>query len=278
EQVAPIANIVAHSGGALDVEFDRGGLLVSCGRDQLVKQWDANGQLLRTLPAFTDIVLDVDADASALHLVSADYTGQIRFWSLDPVTEVGTVAPFPARLEVRLAEVQRALETAESTFQVQTVAAATLRTALEAKRGEWRAAVLQLVAQRAELTALKTRAASAGDPPDTTAQESSLAELERRVGQWSADVQEQESAWSAAQTLVETAEKELPALRSRESFLRAQMAQFDKARADLAAAMLHAEEKVVDAEVQEVAARKSLEAARQDLEEFARIYGSPGPP
>ncbi|HEX5242286.1 MAG TPA: c-type cytochrome domain-containing protein [Tepidisphaeraceae bacterium] len=118
----------AHGSGVLSVEFTHDGRLVSCGRDHVVRLWNANGSRIRQLDGFRDIALDATFDCDGKRVIAADWTGEIRVCDAATGKILGHLdddpSPLAERLvagEKKLPEAQAALTQADAKFaQMQT--------------------------------------------------------------------------------------------------------------------------------------------------------------
>lgn len=92
----------AHGGGATSVDYARDGRLVSCGRDRLVKVWDANGNPQRTFEPLPDLALRAVFTHDAAHVVGGDWSGQVRVWATADGRPLGNLLANPPTLAERL--------------------------------------------------------------------------------------------------------------------------------------------------------------------------------
>ena len=74
-----------HLGGVTSLEFiPNVGLLVSASKDKTVKLWDPlSGELLTTMGGFREPVQTVAVSPDAAWLATGDWSGEVKFWSLD---------------------------------------------------------------------------------------------------------------------------------------------------------------------------------------------------
>lgn len=104
-----IRNWGAHGNGVECVEFCRDGRLVSCGRDNVAKLWQQDGNQIRAFPAFGDLALRVSHCDEADRVIAGDWNGTIKVWNAADGTDLGILNQNPPRLEARLAAAQRDL-------------------------------------------------------------------------------------------------------------------------------------------------------------------------
>ena len=151
---AAIKTISAHPGGASGVAFDHQGRLVTSGKDQKIKLWNANGDLIREFPAMQEAVLTVGITHDGLRVVGGDWTGAVIVSeSENPEAKISLAAnpPPPAeRLTLQLGK----LAAVEPEFQASQAQA----DALTAKLAEATKQHTAFVAQRDEKLALAKQA------------------------------------------------------------------------------------------------------------------------
>lgn len=85
----------AHGGGVLSIDWARDGHLVTSGRDKKVKIWKPDFSLLKELPAFSSIVVEVSFSHDGKRLFCADWTGEISVWDVASAQQVGNIAANP---------------------------------------------------------------------------------------------------------------------------------------------------------------------------------------
>ncbi|QEG38609.1 c-type cytochrome domain-containing protein [Roseimaritima ulvae] len=99
-----IKSINAHGGGVLDVAFDHKGQLVTCGKDNRVRLWDASGNKKADFPAMPEQVLEVTISHDSKRIIAGDWTGQTLCWNAeDPKAPAQAMPANPQSLEQRIA-------------------------------------------------------------------------------------------------------------------------------------------------------------------------------
>ncbi len=99
-----IKTITAHGGGVTSVKFDHQGRLVTSGKDNRVKLWDAAGNLVRELPPMSEVVLEVAISHDGSRIVAGDWTGKVLV-SQSETPEISTaIAANPPSVQQRLDE------------------------------------------------------------------------------------------------------------------------------------------------------------------------------
>jgi len=93
----------AHAGGVLSVSFASDGKIVSCGRDRIVRVWNADGSPLKQLDAFSDIALKAVFDDDGSRVIAGDFTGEVRVWTTADGKRAGALDPNPGSLADQIA-------------------------------------------------------------------------------------------------------------------------------------------------------------------------------
>jgi WD40 repeat protein len=93
-----IKSVNAHPGGVTGVQSARDGRLVSCGRDNQVKVWDASGRQLQALGPFSDVAMRCVFTHDGARVVAGDWTGEIRVWNTADGKLLGKLAANPPTL------------------------------------------------------------------------------------------------------------------------------------------------------------------------------------
>ncbi|HVV00861.1 MAG TPA: c-type cytochrome domain-containing protein [Verrucomicrobiae bacterium] len=72
----------AHPGGALCVAYSRDGKLVTCGRDNRIVLWAANGSRIRSLPNAPELPVRVIFSHDGNRIFAADFSGHVHAWNV----------------------------------------------------------------------------------------------------------------------------------------------------------------------------------------------------
>jgi hypothetical protein len=112
----------AHPGGTASVKFSSEGLLVTSGRDKLVRLWNAEGAKQRDFEAFGDLALQGVATFDGKRVLGGDWTGEIRIWNAADGARVGLLSGNPPTLAERVEADTQALS--ESKVKSETAAGA----------------------------------------------------------------------------------------------------------------------------------------------------------
>lgn len=97
----------AHGGGVEAVSFTPDGKVVTCGMDGLTRVWDINGNKLADLPSQGDVATSVVALADSKSCVVANWRGDVKVYSLESKTELGSLPSNPAKIDQRIADSER---------------------------------------------------------------------------------------------------------------------------------------------------------------------------
>ncbi len=106
----------AHGGGVESIQFARDGRLVSCGRDNVTRVWDANGAQQRVFEASPDVALRVAFTHDAGRVIGGDWTGQVRVWNTADGKQVGTLSTNPRSVAEQLAAATRELTAVQARY------------------------------------------------------------------------------------------------------------------------------------------------------------------
>ncbi len=96
----------AHNGGVMWAEFSPDGRLATCGRDKLVKIWDAGGKQIATTEPFGDLA--VRCTLNGERVIATDWTGEVRVCSLDG-KRVGALDTNPPAIAEQIAAAEKAI-------------------------------------------------------------------------------------------------------------------------------------------------------------------------
>ncbi len=181
-----IKNWGAHGGGVSAIDFAHDGKIVSVGRDHLTKLWGADGAAISSLPAFSDLAMEVAFTHDGARVVAGDWLGEVRMSDAADGKQVAVLAPNPPTLEM-LVQAQTEAANAAATAAEQAATAAQEATAAAEK------AAAELAAAQA-VAAEKTKAAEAA----AAAAAAAKASLDNVVAEKSAFDQQQSAQASVA--------------------------------------------------------------------------------
>jgi len=132
-----IKSISAHGGGVMSVRFDHSGRLVTCGKDNRVKLWDASGNLVRELPPMADTVLEVAFSHDGSKIIGGDWSGKVLISDTESPETQTPIAANPPSAADQLQDVNTKIAALGNEFDrtlAETTAAAESLAAEAAKR------------------------------------------------------------------------------------------------------------------------------------------------
>ena len=97
-----ISTWTAHGGGALSVDFDKKGSLVTAGRDKTVKLWKPDGGAIRTISGFPEMTLEARFSHDGSRVIAGDWTGTVGVWNVADGKKQGDLSANPPALTTRL--------------------------------------------------------------------------------------------------------------------------------------------------------------------------------
>jgi len=105
-----VKTINAHSGGALWVSYSQDGKLASCGRDNNVTAWDANGSKLKSFEFFGEIPLRAVFNHDATRVAATDFGGHVAVWNVKDGKRLGQLDPNPLPLSEQIALTEKKVQ------------------------------------------------------------------------------------------------------------------------------------------------------------------------
>ncbi len=99
-----VKTINAHGGGVMAVRFDHQGRLVTAGKDNRVKLWDASGNLVREFPPMTEAVLEAAITHDGSRVIGGDWNGKVLITQSDAPEKQAEIAANPPAPQQRLEE------------------------------------------------------------------------------------------------------------------------------------------------------------------------------
>jgi WD40 repeat protein len=118
-----VKKIPAHTGGVLAIDWTRTGELVSSGRDKKVKIWKPDFNLLKELPAFSNMIVEVSFSHDGKRLFCADWAGIITVWDVATAKQVGTICANPPSIADQIISIQKEIaELPKKTAELETAA------------------------------------------------------------------------------------------------------------------------------------------------------------
>jgi len=99
-----------HPGGALSLAYTHDGRMVTCGRDNHVDAWTADGGKLRAFNFTNDLPVRATFSHDGKRVFAADWTGSITAWNVDAEKPVAELAANPPALSEQLAAAEARLK------------------------------------------------------------------------------------------------------------------------------------------------------------------------
>lgn len=97
----------AHSGGTLSLDYARNGEFVTSGRNREVKIWKADFTLKKSLPAFSEMVVETAITHDGKRIFTADWNGVIEAWDATTFEKLGTLSGNPPRIGDRILALEK---------------------------------------------------------------------------------------------------------------------------------------------------------------------------
>ncbi len=99
----------AHGPGAASVNYTHDGRLVTCGRDNAVTLWDANGGRVRNLESVCDLPLRAAFSHDGGRIFAADFDGRVAVWNTADGKRIGELNANPLPLADQIAAAKKRL-------------------------------------------------------------------------------------------------------------------------------------------------------------------------
>ena len=107
----------AHSGGTLSVYFDPSGKIVTSGRDKLVKLWQGDGNAIKTIKDFKDIVMEACYSQDGSRVIAGDWSGRISVWNAIDGSKIGELSANPPEISDSLKQAKIAFEDSKLSWE-----------------------------------------------------------------------------------------------------------------------------------------------------------------
>ena len=104
----------AHAGGALAIEYAHDGRLVTCGRDNQITAWSADGSKLKSFEFTNELPVRVTFSHDGARVLATDWTGKISVWETKTGERVSELAANPPAIAEQIAAAQQRLQELES--------------------------------------------------------------------------------------------------------------------------------------------------------------------
>jgi chromosome segregation ATPase len=104
----------AHGGGALSVDFDKKGNLVTAGRDKTVKLWNPSGAAIRTISGFPEMVMEARYSHDGSRVIAGDWTGAVSVWNAADGKKQGDLSASPPTIASRISSALKSVDDRKS--------------------------------------------------------------------------------------------------------------------------------------------------------------------
>ena len=104
----------AHNGGVLSVSYARDGKLVSCGRDNQIGLWNADGNRLKAFAGLKDLPVRAVISPAGDRVVAGDWSGRILVWNATNAISIGELNANPTALPAQLVAAEKSLSEMQS--------------------------------------------------------------------------------------------------------------------------------------------------------------------
>ena len=103
-----------HPSGALSINYTHDGRLVTCGRDNLVIAWSADGAKLKAFEFTNELPVRVTFSHDGGRVIATDWTGKVTVWNTSDGKRISELAANPPTIAEQIASVQRRLSELQS--------------------------------------------------------------------------------------------------------------------------------------------------------------------
>lgn len=205
----------AHGGGVGAVAICNDGTMVSTGRDNKVKVWDAAGNAAGEMPPLVEAGHEVAITVDAKQIVAGDWIGNVRMWQRANPADERKLLANPTPLEQSLSAAQQQLSVAATSAQ--------------AAEAEFVAMQSQQSAAQKQLADLMSQIASASEALQTTTatsvqlkgqSDAIVAQLAAKASEFAtvqANRAEKNNQWNSAAAAKKSADEAIAALQAKKS-------------------------------------------------------------
>lgn len=184
-----IKSINAHGGGVTSVAFDHQGRLVTAGKDNRAKLWDASGNPIGDFQPMAEDVLEVAIAHDGKRVVYGDWTGQVISAAVDDPKQLVSLAANPPSVSEQLGEVNRSLEAVTAELQP-------LQSALNQSQSEFDAAKAIADQLNADIAAKQHQTKTVND--SIAATKNRIAEMDKQLPSATSQSRDAQDALTAA--------------------------------------------------------------------------------
>jgi hypothetical protein len=151
----------AHGGGALSVDFDKKGNLVTAGRDKTVKLWNPSGAAIRTISGFPEMVMEARYSHDGSRIIAGDWTGAVSVWNAADGKKQGDLSASPPTIASRIASALKLVDERNAATATAKAKHAPLAQALAAANAKLAAAKKTVASAAAAHKAAETKLTAA---------------------------------------------------------------------------------------------------------------------
>ena len=149
-----------HPSGALSISYTHDGRLLTCGRDNQVAAWSADGTKLKSFEFTNELPVRATFTHDGERVVATDWTGDVTVWDTKTGKRVGELAANPPTIAEQLAAAQSRLNELLSSGGKPSAAALAAQVALVEVQKEIDAATVALTKAKADLAPKEAESAS----------------------------------------------------------------------------------------------------------------------
>lgn len=274
-----IKSFGAHGGGAEWVSYTHDGRMVTAGRDKVAKVWAGDGKELAKTPGFADLTLRSCFNHDSTKIVVGDWTGEIRVYQVDGMTELGKLKAVTPTYDEMIASLQADIGAFDKASADTSAAAAAAKQAFDnhlaaientkKAAGDARAA---MDAAAAKVEALKKSLAESDAKQKQQEQEAGAKDADAK--KWAGEIAKAEQALSQANAKLADYAKQTPekssvvtAAKNAQGEHQKQLDDLKKQLASQQQAVEAAKKKVADLDAKIAEATKQKETTPDDQKE-----------
>ena len=149
-----------HPSGALSISYTHDGRLLTCGRDNQVTAWSADGTKLKSFEFTNELPVRATFTHDGSRVVASDWIGRVTVWDTKTGKRVGELAANPPTIAEQTSAAQSRLNELQSGGDKPSAAALAAQTALVEVQKEIDAATAALTKVKADLAPKETESAS----------------------------------------------------------------------------------------------------------------------
>jgi hypothetical protein len=149
-----------HPSGVLSISYTHDGRIVTCGRDNQVTAWTADGTKLKSFEFTNELPVRATFTHDGARVVATDWAGRVTVWDAKTGKRVGELAANPPTIAEQISAAQGRLNELQSGGGKPSAAALATQAELAAVQKELEAAQAALAKAKADLTPKETESAN----------------------------------------------------------------------------------------------------------------------